>query len=372
LLFIQANLLLLASFCTAFVICVAIVLTQKLHGRWTRDSEHGIQKIHTHPTPRIGGIGVFVGMLVAYFFILQQLVPQAGGALKILQTLLLGGGICFAAGFFEDITKRISVSMRLIACVVAAIVAVSFSSAYIGKVGLPWIDALLGWMPHWATPFAPIAVIFTCFAVAGLANAFNIVDGFNGLSSGIAMVVCLGIAAIAAKAGDLALAQVALCLIAAILGFWLLNWPYGKLFLGDGGAYFIGFCVAWLVILLPARNASVNPWASLLLVAYPVAEVFFSVIRRIKRTGHHPGAPDKVHMHHLVYARWIRKHFSRTATKTKSDLANGMTALVISMINAAIVVFTYWIHHSQVILTVAFALVICVFSLVYSRLASFK
>lgn len=350
-----------------------MVLTQNLHGRWSHDSNEGIQKIHTQPTPRIGGLGVFLSMLIAYFIFESQAKSSSHlDSLKIMRTMLLGGSLCFLAGLAEDVTKKVSVSMRLVLCLIAALLAVFHSSISITDVGLPWIDSVLSLKPEWSIALAPAAIFLTCIAIAGLANAFNIIDGFNGLSSGVAMVVCAGVMAIAARLGDMPLLYVSSLLSVAIFGFWLTNWPYGKLFLGDGGAYFIGFCIAWLVILLPARNPSVSPWASLLLISYPVAEVLFSVIRRIRRSGHHPGAPDKVHMHHLVYARCIRKYFSRSGSTQISGLANGMTALAICIANMVIVAITYYIHHSQLMLMIAFIGVIVIFSFTYTRLASFK
>ncbi len=372
-LFTENNLLLVVVCCTSFVICVGVVLTQNLHGRWSHDSNEGIQKIHTQPTPRIGGVGVFLSMLIAYVILESQAKSSSHvDSLKIMRTMLLGGSLCFLAGLAEDVTKKVSVSMRLVACLIAALLAVFHSSISITDVGLPWIDSVLSWKPEWSIALAPAAIFLTCIAIAGLANAFNIIDGFNGLSSGVAMVVCAGVMAIAARLGDMPLLYVSSLLSVAIFGFWLTNWPYGKLFLGDGGAYFIGFCIAWLVILLPARNPSVSPWASLLLISYPVAEVLFSVIRRIRRSGHHPGAPDKVHMHHLVYARWIRKYFSRSGSTQISGLANGMTALAICIANMVIVAITYYIHHSQLMLMIAFIGVIIIFYFTYTRLASFK
>ncbi len=372
-LFTENNFLLVVVCCTSFVICVGVVLTQNLHGRWSHDSNEGIQKIHTQPTPRIGGLGVFLSMLIAYFIFESQAKSSSHlDSLKIMRTMLLGGSLCFLAGLAEDVTKKVSVSMRLVLCLIAALLAVFHSSISITDVGLPWIDSVLSLKPEWSIALAPAAIFLTCIAIAGLANAFNIIDGFNGLSSGVAMVVCAGVMAIAARLGDMPLLYVSSLLSVAIFGFWLTNWPYGKLFLGDGGAYFIGFCIAWLVILLPARNPSVSPWASLLLISYPVAEVLFSVIRRIRRSGHHPGAPDKVHMHHLVYARCIRKYFSRSGSTQISGLANGMTALAICIANMVIVAITYYIHHSQLMLMIAFIGVIVIFSFTYTRLASFK
>jgi UDP-N-acetylmuramyl pentapeptide phosphotransferase/UDP-N-acetylglucosamine-1-phosphate transferase len=373
LLFSDTTWLFAVTFCVSLGLCIVIILTQKFHGRWSHDSSEGVQKIHTQPTPRIGGIGIFVSLAMATalctYFAKPSPNPQF---LKILNTLLIGGSVCFVVGLVEDITKKVSASARLFACLVAAAATIFYSSVVVSRVDLPGVDFLLGWTPAWAGVYGPAAVIFTCFAVAGLANAFNIVDGFNGLSSGMAIIICAGVCLIATKAGDANLALAAGVVAVAIAGFWIINWPYGNIFLGDGGAYFLGFCIAWLVVLLPQRNAGVSPWASVLLVSYPVSEVVLSVIRRIRRHGHHPGAPDKLHMHHVVYARLIRKRFSRTAAPQVSNLANGMTALFLCTCNAFIVMLAYLLYSSSSQSATGFLVVLGMFALVYKRLTTFR
>ena len=95
-------------------------------------------------------------------------------------------------------------------------------------------------------------------------------------------------------------------------GFWLVNFPWGRLFLGDGGAYFSGFTLAWLSVELFARNANVSPWASVLICAYPFVEVAYSILRRrLERRS--PGEADRNHLHslvamHVVHPRLMHLH----------------------------------------------------------------
>ncbi|MDB5859152.1 MAG: glycosyl transferase, partial [Ramlibacter sp.] len=111
---------------------------------------------------------------------------------------------------------------------------------------------------------APVAVIFTAFAVGGVSKAINIIDGFHGLASGTATLCLLALACIAAHVGGAPLVLTCVIVAAPVAGFWMVNFPWGKLLLGDDGAYFAGFALAWLAVLLPIRNADVSPWASLL------------------------------------------------------------------------------------------------------------
>ena len=94
---------------------------------------------------------------------------------------------------------------------------------------------------------------------------------------------------------------------ALVLGFFLVNFPFGKIFLGDGGAYFAGFLLAALGVLLPARNPEVSAWAAILICAYPVIETLASMRRKARRKGHSVGQPDRVHFHMLAHRRYARR-----------------------------------------------------------------
>jgi UDP-N-acetylmuramyl pentapeptide phosphotransferase/UDP-N-acetylglucosamine-1-phosphate transferase len=283
-----------ASAVASFLLAGLMVLTAHRHGRFTMDFPGAIQKFHSCPTPRIGGIGIYLALVAAL-----QLVPDPGAS-SILASILLAGVPALFAGLLEDLTKRIGVPARLLATMASGLLACWLTGTVISQVHIGPFDAALR--------LAPVALLFTAFAVGGMANAINIIDGFHGLASGAATISLLALAAIAAMVGDTALLLAAVLVAAAVAGFWLVNFPWGKLFLGDGGAYFAGFALAWLAVLLPARNAAVSPWASLLVCAYPVIEVIYSIARR--RLGRQsPGDADRRHLHSLVAVNVIARFF---------------------------------------------------------------
>jgi UDP-N-acetylmuramyl pentapeptide phosphotransferase/UDP-N-acetylglucosamine-1-phosphate transferase len=190
------------------------------------------------------------------------------------------------------------------------------------------------WGLDWLLQFTPLAVLFTAFAVGGVANAINIIDGLNGLASSVLLWAFLGLAALAASVGDVALAQVCLLLAASVLGFFIVNWPLGKLFLGDGGSYFLGFALAWACVLLIERNSGVSAFAALLLCIHPVTEVVYSVYRR-KVRNQNPGHPDRLHFHSLVKRRVIQRllpHSSKTVRNSVAGLLVGSITLLSSLL----------------------------------------
>lgn len=281
------------SACASFAVAQGLVMTAGSHGRFTMDLPGEVQKVHGRPTPRIGGIGIYLALTLALALVSDPEVAH------ILRTLVIAGAPALVIGLLEDITKRIGVFARLAVTAVSGVAACWVGNLALNRLDLPIVDPLLA--------YAPAAVVFTAFAVAGVANAINIIDGFNGLASGTTAIALGALAAIASHVGDTPLAIVAMVLAAAIAGFWLVNFPWGKLFLGDGGAYFAGFSLAWIAVLLPMRNSEVSPWASLLVCAYPVIEALYSAARRWL-AGQSPGLPDRRHLHSMISSRIVQRH----------------------------------------------------------------
>ena len=285
----------LVALWSSLIITLLVVRYQHIHFHVTADHDlEGVQKFHTIPVPRVGGVGVMVGLLcgeVACHFLESEVVGF--GALVLVAAIP-----AFAAGLIEDLTKRVSVMKRLLATALSAAVGGLILGGWLDQINIPGIDNLMaiGW----------VSVLVTCFAVAGVANAFNLIDGYNGLAGMVAVIILAGLAYVADQVGDRAVMISAFTAIGAILGFLVWNYPRGLIFLGDGGAYLIGFLVAELSVLLVARNPQVSPWFPLLLAFYPIFETVFTIFRRVVIGKVHPGLPDAAHLHHLIYRRVVR------------------------------------------------------------------
>ena len=298
----------LTVFGASFTACLFIVLSQKWHGSLSHDHDlDGVQKVHTTAVPRIGGVGVFMGLVLG-FLCFQHLLTKASGIGTREVYLLLAAGLpAFLAGVIEDFTKRVSVKARLAATALSAVVASALLGATVNELDLWGVDALLA--------ITPIAVLVTAIVVAGGSNAINIIDGFNGLSSSTIIIMAAGLAAVGFQHGDTLVVTLGAIGIGATLGFLAVNYPSGRLFLGDGGAYFLGFWVSEMAVLLLVRNPSVNAWQVLAICAYPIIEVLFSIYRRKVIQGVSPGAPDALHLHTLVFRRLVFKHVRSDAAR---------------------------------------------------------
>lgn len=350
----DASVALIASFIT----CLFLVLTKKWHGGLSMDSSSGVQKVHTTPTPRIGGIGIAIGVFAGFAASSHGIAAAEKRA--ILSAILLAGIPAFIFGLLEDLTKKVSVKVRLLATMASGVLGWGITGTSLTHIDIPGFDYLLS--------FTVISVIFTAIAVGGVANSINIIDGLNGLTAGTALIILAAFGIIARQVGDIPLAFTCLIIAGSVAGFFFVNWPKGKIFLGDGGAYFLGFTLAWIAVLLPERNHAVSPWTSLLICSYPIIEVAFSVLRRTLREGYSPTEPDFAHLHSLANKRWAKKIFSNFS----KPVQNGFTSpflWIYAAIPCTLAVFTY---QSKIFTAASFILSFICYLMFYSKLAFFR
>lgn len=333
----------------SFAISVLIVLTSRWHGHHSFDHSHGVQKVHSNPTPRIGGVAIVVGLICAY----GVARPERK---MLLGPVLLAGVPAFVFGFWEDITNKVSVRARLLATMASGILGYYITGYSITRLGIPGIDQALS--------IVVISVLFTAFAIGGVANALNIIDGANGLASGFSVLAFLGFTALALRAGDVNLAYISLTLAAAIAGFFLINWPFGKLFLGDGGSYVSGFYLAWVAVILVERNSTVSPFAVLLVCLYPIIEVLFSMYRRHQRSMY-PGHPDRHHLHSLVMLRYMKKLMPQ-------EHYNSATGICMAGFGIPSALWAYWSMESTLLSTLGIGLFVLWYIAVYGRIVCFR
>jgi len=175
-------------------------------------------------------------------------------------------------------------------------------------------------------------------------NAINIIDGFNGLASGIILLILVSFS-IVGQHHDENIQAIISITTGTTLGFFLLNFPKGKIFLGDGGAYLLGFIVAIIGIFLAGRYEDISPWYILAIFIYPVWEVIFSIIRKLS-IGLSPLSPDAYHLHMLIY-----KHITKN---------NPLTSLFILIYTLPfMIISTLYPNRSSTNITVSFFFITC-------------
>lgn len=252
------------------------------------------QALHAHPVPRLGSIGI----ALALGFGVAQLSWGIGGAsMPGPQSYILGTALAAAAiGLLEDLTGSVSVRLRLSWVATVAVMCSMFDSIRVVHTDMAWLDMVL-------SNSSIASVVFTAFIITGLTNAFNIIDGLNGLASACAMIILAAIGYVGFLVNDYWVAAFAAVALGSIAGFFVWNYPGGFIFLGDGGAYLCGYTVCVLSLVLLARHpGEVSPLFPLLLCIYPVAETCFSVYRRGLKSKP-VSRPDRGHLHSLLFRR---------------------------------------------------------------------
>ena len=351
---------LVLAFMSSFAVTLCIVRAFKGLGSGASDHDlSGPQKFHARAVPRVGGIGIFIGIAAAMCLMALR-EPDQG---RWLGFFLLSAVPAFSAGIAEDFTKNQSPRRRLFFTMVSAVLAGWLVHALIERTDIPGLDAFV------AVTFGAFAV--TVFVVAGVANAVNIIDGFNGLASMCVVIMLCGLAYVAFSVGDKLVAMLALAGIGAILGFFVFNFPAGLIFLGDGGAYFLGFYVAELAILLLHRNPGVSPMFPLLLCIYPVFETLFSIYRRKWLRGVPVGMPDGAHLHSLIYRRFLRWAAGERSARELTR-RNSMTSPYLWMLCSLSVVPAVLWFESTAIQAIFITLFGLTYIVLYWRIVRFK
>ncbi len=255
------------------------------------DKDEGVQKFHTQTTSRLGGMGLIVG-LFASIALAVRTMPEVA---SLSGWLLIASIPVFAVGLIEDLTHSVSPGIRLVLAMASALFVLFVLNVGVSRTDIGWIDYLL--------QVQPIFFGLTVLVVSGFINATNIIDGFHGLASGTMALVLLGLAALAHQAADWVMVNLCFMSFAMVMGFFFWNWPLGKIFLGDAGAYILGFWVIELGLLIVNRCTNLSPMAPLLVGLYPIVETLFSMYRRKFVRSHPMGHPDSLHLHTLLFRR---------------------------------------------------------------------
>ena len=321
-----------------FMQCEIILFSKRTHCFLDKGTSSKPQRLHNGDIPRCGGIAIFLSLLIVLL--------AMGNSLGL--KLLLVSSPAFFIGSYEDFRHDIHPYIRIGVMVLSVILAIFLMHVLIKN---------LGYFKMYKLPIF-IFFIFTVFCIVGVTNAMNIIDGLNGLSSGVFILSMISFAVVAYNVQDTELLKVILILIAIVFGFIVLNFPKAKIFLGDGGAYFLGFILAVLSILLVNRNPTISPWFPLTVLIYPIWEVIFSIYRRrfVKNIG--PTSPDKLHLHSLLSKRIIR--------------SNPWATLIIWLSIIAFDILAVFFRNKRYELTILCLIFIILYLMVYNTIVNFE
>lgn len=296
----------------SFAMCLALILLTRRSGRMSgrKGDLSAVQAMHDTPTSRLGGFGIFVAVLAGSAFASEPFLSE-------YWDLIFAGALLFIVGMLEDIGVSISPKLRLLACACASALVIWLAGTWLPRIGVPGFDTLMG---YWW-----LGVPMTLLMTSAVANGFNLIDGVNGLAAITAISAALALSVIASKAGYGDMQRLLLMLAAGIVGFFLLNYPFGLIFLGDAGAYTIGFILSWFGISILLEASFVSPWAILLTMFWPLADTLLAMFRRF-RQNRNAMLPDRLHVHQMVM-RALEIH---VLGRNRRRLANPLSSFILA------------------------------------------
>lgn len=326
------------------------------------------RKVHKFPVPRLGGLAIyasfFISLLISIYLDpalhpFSSMHPQRGVMLVISLTIVL------IIGIWDDI-RSVSPAKKFLGQFFAA--AIVYAAGFrISAITSP-LDLNL-W--HLGIFEFPATILW----IVGITNAFNLIDGLDGLASGVAFIVALTISIISFLKGDVTTAMMALLLAGAVLGFLRYNFNGAKIFLGDSGSLFLGFLLAILSMQSSTKgSAAFSLLVPVLTLGLPIMDTMLAMIRRFLRSIV-PGQqgsksflskmvtmflPDRGHIHHQLIARGL-SHRTVVLLLYVVSCLFGLGAFAVTMTNN--------ISTSPVLFTIGVATFIGVSQLRYKEMA---
>jgi len=275
------------------------------------------RKVHTRTMPRMGGLAIYLGYVVAFFLF----VPDA--SMGEMLGIFIGSTIVMVVGMLDD-KYQLSPKWKLLGQLIAASIVVIPFGLKIGVVNLPYtgsIDFSSGWLSWLAVPI-------TMFWIVGVTNAVNLIDGLDGLAAGVSAIATATMAIMAILMGDDKVATYCFVLLGAIIGFLYFNFHPARLFMGDTGSLFLGFNLAALSIMGFKEALFVSFIIPIVMLGVPLWDTFFAIVRRI--VNKKPiSSPDKGHLHHCLLNMGL-SHRSTVLTIYSISIFFGTMAIVLT------------------------------------------
>jgi UDP-N-acetylmuramyl pentapeptide phosphotransferase/UDP-N-acetylglucosamine-1-phosphate transferase len=304
-----------------------------------------IQRIHLSETPRLGGF-IFILTILLYSFFGDE--SDSKDILKLI-LLSLSPAIFFALK--EDLYHNVKPTIRLISLLFSSWVFIeNYSGSLPYLIDIPFVGRII--------LLQGAAVIFYTVGIASIANGMNMIDGVNGLCIMVAYSILCALLFLSHKTGDIAMLQIISTLMILIAPFALKNYPYGKIFLGDLGAYILGSILSILTIILFGRHRELSPYLAILVLIYPITEVIFTIIRRaIADTPVY--MPDKLHLHVKIF------NFLRSNLLYKK-IASALVMPILSCLWLFPLFAVLWAFQNPIITLIAIIFFIFFYSFFYT------
>lgn len=299
------------------------------------------QSFHSEPIPRYGGILIFFTFLISVYFNSENIINYYMFVCFMTVNFLLGT--------LDDVKLIINPLHRFVLFLIINVTLIIFFNVKIREFDVFILDYL--------NSFIYFSILISFFCLFFIINGSNLIDGFNGLL-GIHAFLILGVLSILTYnkiQSDILILNYILMTSLAL--FLVYNIPKAKIFLGDGGSFFIGTLISLLIIVTYNQSNQISPFYFAILIFYLFFEIFFSVFRKILQ-GKNPFYPDRKHLHMLVY-----KYLKLSNNKIKNH--NFMTSLIINISYGILITPSFFFYQNDFICKIYFTILILIYLIVY-------
>ena len=272
-----------AAFFVAFTVALVVTIqTKKLAIKLGVYDQPDERKVHKGLMTRLGGLGIYAGFLSGFLVY--------GNFSRAMWGLVVSVSFVTAVGLYDDI-KNISPKLKLAGQIVAAVILVVFG-VHLEYLTIPFTESIIdiGILGY------PISILW----VVGICNAVNLIDGLDGLASGVSAIAALSIGVVAYASGIAVVAALCFVFVGSILGFLRWNFHPAKLFMGDCGSLLLGFVLAVFSLMGLSEGATlIGVIIPIFILGIPILDTLFAIIRR--RRQHKPVfQADRGHFHHRL------------------------------------------------------------------------
>ena len=294
------------------------------------------RRMHKHPIPRLGGLAIFFGFVVAMLLF----VPLD----KARQGMLLGAVVIVILGIFDDI-HALSAKLKFVVQIFAALIAVLMGN----RIEVLSNPNIFSDNPLWE--LGPLSIPITIIWIVAITNAVNLIDGLDGLACGVSTISSMTMLVISLLVSDLNVAIIMAALVGACIGFLPYNFNPAKIFMGDTGATFLGFIMATMSVQGMFKMYNIISFVvPFLMLGLPIFDVCFAVVRRISK-GQNPMKPDRSHVHHKLIDMGLSQKQAVGTLYVISGIL-GMSAVILTtsgalkallvLISLAVAAFVCW------------------------------
>jgi UDP-GlcNAc:undecaprenyl-phosphate GlcNAc-1-phosphate transferase len=307
-------------------------------------SYQAIQRIHLNEIPRLGGL-VFILSLISYVMVCPN-----NESIQLLKLMLICLIPIIIVGLKEDLFHNVEPAIRLLSLV---FVGWLFRAQFTGP--LPHMSDVL--LISKLLAFQGGVSFFYILSMVALANGMNLIDGVNGLCGAVALSILGTLLFLSYKTNDVVMLSIIFSAILILIPFLIFNYPYGKIFLGDLGAYSLGLMISMLTIILFGRHPEISPWGAVLILIYPTTEVVFSLLRRAIKDVSIFHA-DTFHLHLKFF------HFFRPQPGYKK-IANALVTPILSPLWLFPLITISWVYQKPLFIFIAILLFVLCYGLLY-------